>query len=252
LERQLIQLERLSLAGLMVSAVSHEVATPLSLIANTAEMLLLDSQRESATASELKKIVVQARRVAEMTRRMLDFVRPKPSELTALDIVALAYETLDLLKFPLRKGRIQASICAGTETPMLWGDRAQLQQVLFTLFTNSIQAMKNGGTLAVTVQQPEANRQGEEVVVNVDDTGPGISPQVMERMFDFFFTTKTGEGGTGLGLAISKQIIERHGGTIRAENIEGGGARLSFKLPGVAAGQASGPRRVACSASAGA
>jgi signal transduction histidine kinase len=242
LESHLIEVERMSLAGLMVSSVAHEVATPLSVIINIAEMLLQNPERDSSTAVELEKIVGQTRRVAEMMRGMLDFVRQKPVEFTAVDMKELARETLDLIEYEIRKARIKVSVESNPDTPRIWGDRAQLQQVLLNLINNAIQAMKNSGFLVLRIAEDSSSTNHvRTVLLTAEDTGPGISAKTIERMFDFFFTTKTAEGGTGLGLAISRQIIEGHGGTIAAENIESGGARLSVRLPAAIACAASVP-----------
>ena len=167
-----------------------------------------------------------------MTRTMLDFVRQGPARFTTVDLAELARETLDFIAHELRNARIKVSLDCSLDTPPIWGDRARLQQVLLNLFTNAIQAMKNGGHLTVRIAQ-DANpaKHRRTVLLSVEDTGPGISPEAIKRIFDFFFTTKMGESATGLGLAISRQIIERHGGTITAENIESGGARMALGLP---------------------
>ncbi|HXG92424.1 MAG TPA: ATP-binding protein [Blastocatellia bacterium] len=232
LERHLMQAERMSLAGLMVSAVAHEVATPLSVISNIAEMLLMDVERGSQQATELNKIVTQARRVAEMMRSILNFVRQRPAQFDAVNLAELARETLDLLEYELRKLGIQATVESSPAAPAVWGDAAQLQQVLLNLVTNAIQAMKNGGRLRIRISEAAgSDGRGRSALLIVEDTGQGITPEALDRLFDFFFTTKMAEGGTGLGLAISRQIVEGHGGTMAAENIEGGGARFLVKLP---------------------
>lgn len=231
IERFLAEAERTAHAGLMVASVAHEVATPLSVIANMAELLLLDCEREPAIAAKLKKIVTQAHRISEMTRRMLDFFRHRPTEFADVDLADLTRETLDLIKPELRKARIQVSVENQLETPSVWGDRAQLQQVLLNLFVNAIQAMKDGGLLTVRIHEEMSRAERQRtVLLTIEDTGPGIAPQTLERMFDFFFTTKIADGGTGLGLAICKQIIEGHGGAIRAENVENGGARFVIEM----------------------
>jgi len=231
IEGFLAEVERMSLAGLMVSAVAHEVATPLSVIANLAEMLLMDCERETAMAAKLKKIVTQAHRVSELMRHMLDFFRHRPAQFAEVELSELARETLDLVKPELRKARIHASVESHPGTPPVWGDRAQLQQVLLNLITNAIQAMKNGGRLRVIINEPADPPDGRRaVILAVEDSGCGIAPQVLARMFDFFFTTRVGDGGSGLGLAISKQIVEAHGGTILAENLDGGGARFAIEM----------------------
>jgi signal transduction histidine kinase len=232
LERHLIEIERMSLAGLMVSSVAHEVATPLSIIANIAEMLLQNSEPGSPASPELEKILTQARHITEMTRRMLDFVRQKPAQPSPVNLAELVCETLDLIEYELKKARIQASYESDPHTPFVWGDRAQLQQVLLNLINNAIQAMKNRGLLTVRIAEDASSVEDKRTVqMTLDDTGPGISPQAIDKMFDFFFTTKIAEGGTGLGLPISRQIVEGYGGTITAENIESGGARFLVRLP---------------------
>jgi signal transduction histidine kinase len=236
LERFLAEVERMSLGGLMVAAVAHEVATPLSVIANLAEMMLRDCERDSAMAAKLNKIVTQAHRISDMTRHMLDFFRHRPTEFADVDLAGLTNETFDLIKHELRKARIQVAVENHLEPPFIWGDRAQLQQVLLNLFVNAIQAMKDGGLLTVRINE-QASRANcrRTVLLTVEDTGPGIPPQTIEKMFDFFFTTKTAEGGTGLGLAICKQFIGGHNGTIRAENMENSGARFVIQLPAATA-----------------
>jgi PAS domain S-box-containing protein len=232
IERHLMQAERMSLAGQMVSAVAHEVATPLSVVANIAEMLRLDADPGSPADAELAKIVTQVRRVTEMMRGLLNFVRQSPAQYAAVDLGELARETLELMSYELRKARVETALEAGPATPPAWGDRNQLQQVLLNLLTNAMQAMKGGGRLSVRVGAAEGHGDGPKAVaLVVEDTGPGIAPEAAGRLFDFFFTTRGGEGGTGLGLAVTRQIVEGHGGRIAAENVRGGGARFSVTLP---------------------
>lgn len=232
IERHLMQAERMSLAGQMVSAVAHEVATPLSVVANIAEVLRLDVEPGSPTDAELSKIVTQVRRVTEMMRGLLNFVRQSPAQYAAVDLKQLAHEMLELMSYELRRARIVVSLEADPAPPPVWGDRNQLQQVLLNLLTNALQAMKEGGRLTVRISFAES-QDGEPraVALMVEDTGPGIAPEAMARLFDFFFTTRGGEGGTGLGLAITRQIVEGHSGRITAENVTGGGARFAVTLP---------------------
>jgi signal transduction histidine kinase len=235
LERHLMQAERMTLAGMMVSAVAHETATPLSVVANIAEMLLLDCDPRSATADELRKIILAARRVAEMMRNLLGFVRHKAARFEAVDMTQLVGETLELMKYELSRARIEVSVVCAPSLAV-WGDRTQLQQVLMNLITNAMQAMRDGGRLTIRLSEdPIAGEGGRMALIVVEDTGHGIPPQAEEKLFDFFFTTKSAEGGTGLGLALTRQIVKGHGGTISAENIRGG-ARFSVRLPAAVKG----------------
>ncbi len=232
IERHLIQAERMSLAGQMVSAVAHEVATPLSVISNIAEILLLDADPDSRASADLRKIVTQARRVAEKMRGLLNFVRQAPAQYRSVDLVQLARETLELMSYELRKAGVDVRFEIAPATPPVWGDTAQLEQALLNLLTNAMQAMKGGGQITVRIG-PDESRGGEPnaVALAVEDTGPGVAPEALDRIFDFFFTTRAEEGGTGLGLAITKQIVEGHRGRITVENLDGGGSRFTVTLP---------------------
>jgi PAS domain S-box-containing protein len=232
IERHLIQAERMSLAGQMVSAVAHEVATPLSVVANIAEMLQLDAEPDSRLAADLGKIVTQARRVAEMMRSLLNFVRQAPAQYAPIDLGQLARETLDLMSYELRKARVEEQFIADPAAPPVWGDRSQLQQVLLNLLANAMQAMKGSGRITIRIRAGESQRGEPNVVaLVVEDTGPGIPPEALGKIFDFFFTTRVGAGGTGLGLAIVKQLVEGHHGRITADNMSDGGARFTVTLP---------------------
>jgi signal transduction histidine kinase len=232
IERHLIQAERMSLAGQMVSAVAHEVATPLSVMANIAEMLQLDAAPDSRMAADLGKIVTQARRVSQMMRSLLNFVRQEPAKYSPVDLGQLARETLDLMSYELRKARVDAQFMTDPAAPPVWGDRSQLQQVLLNLLGNALQAMSGGGRITIRVRAGESPRgEPNAVALVMEDTGPGIALEALGKIFDFFFTTRVGAGGTGLGLAIAKQIVEGHHGRITAENMSGGGARFTVALP---------------------
>jgi len=232
IERHLIQAERISLAGQMVSAVAHEVATPLSVVANIAEMLHLDTEPDSPTGADLRKIVMQARRITEMMRSLLNFVRQAPAQYSSVDLCQMARETLELMSYELRRARLETRFEPSPATPPVWGDAAQLQQALLNLLTNAMQAMKDGGRIEVSIGVAES-RGGEPnaVALIVEDTGAGVPPGDLDKIFDFFYTTRGAEGGTGLGLAITRQIVEGHRGRITVENLDGGGARFTVTLP---------------------
>jgi C4-dicarboxylate-specific signal transduction histidine kinase len=199
LERQLIEAGRLSLAAMTASSVAHEVATPLSVIANIAEMLMMDCERDSATATSLRKIVSQARRVADMMREILNFIRERPVNFGAIDMSALVRETLDLIEYQLTESHIQVSVECSMDTSLIWGDRAQLRQVLLSVIATASQAMKNGGLLRVRICEGAVlNMPRPSVLITVEDTGRGMLAPAIERVFDNSFTTKTAEGGRNL------------------------------------------------------
>jgi len=229
LQWQARQAERMVLAGQIVSGIAHEAATPLSVIANLAEALLLDVPPESPMASDLRSIAAQARRIAEMLRRLLDFVRQAPPRFRPLDVNALIEETLALLRHSLRAARIEVVTHLDPRVPPLWADEGQLQQVLLNLFTNAVHAMPEGGRLIVRTEVLAG--APKPIRLTIEDTGTGIPPEYLPRIFDFFFTTRADRGGTGLGLAIARQIIEAHEGTIEVESEPGKGTRFRLQFP---------------------
>jgi PAS domain S-box-containing protein len=229
LEGQARRAERMVLAGQIVSGIAHEAATPLSVIANLAEALLLDVPPDSAMASDLRSIAAQARRIAEMLRRLLDFVRQAPPTFRPLDVNALLEETLALLRHSFRAARIDVVAHLDPEVPPLWADAGQLQQVLLNLFTNALHAMPEGGRLIVRTDVLPGTPL--PIQITVEDTGVGIPPEYRARIFDFFFTTRADQGGTGLGLAIARQIVEAHEGTIEVESAPGKETRFCLRFP---------------------
>ncbi len=229
LQWQARQAERMVLAGQIVSGIAHEAATPLSVIANLAETLLLDVPPDSPMAADLRSIAAQARRIAEMLRRLLDFVRQAPPAFRPLDVNALIEETLALLRHSFRAARIEVVTHLDPELPPVWADEGQLQQVLLNLFTNAIQAMPEGGRLSVRTELRAGTPK--PIHLTVEDTGMGIPPEYLSRIFDFFFTTRADRGGTGLGLAIARQIVEAHEGTIEVESAPGRGTRFRLRFP---------------------
>ncbi|MCS6817305.1 MAG: ATP-binding protein [Blastocatellia bacterium] len=221
--------ERMVLAGQIVSGIAHEAATPLSVIANLAEALLWDVPPDSSMASDLRSIAAQARRIAEMLRRLLDFVRQAPPAFRALDVNALVEETLALLRHSFRAARIEVITHLDPDLPPLWADEGQIQQVLLNLFTNAIHAMPEGGRLIVRTELLAGTPT--PIHLTVEDTGTGIPPEYLPRIFDFFFTTRADRGGTGLGLAIARQIVEAYEGTIEVESTPGKGTRFRLRFP---------------------
>jgi CheY-like chemotaxis protein len=135
---------------------------------------------------------------------------------------------LALQRTSLKKARITTSVAFGSQLPNIRGDPRELQQVLLNAVVNatqSIAATRGPGRIEISARETDAH-----VVVSVEDSGPGVAPEALERVFEPFFTTK-GDEGTGLGLSISSGLVRAMGGRMWLQNVEGGGARLSFELP---------------------
>ena len=173
----------------------------MSVVANIAEMLQLDAEPDSRLAADLGKIVTQARRVTEMMRSLLNFVRQAPAQYAPVDLVQIARETLDLMSYELRKARVEEQFIADPVAPPVWGDRSQLQHVLLNLLANALQAMKGSGRITIRIRAGESQRgEPNAVALIVEDTGSGIAPEALGKIFDFFFTTRAGVGGAVSGV----------------------------------------------------
>ncbi len=227
LQRKLLQADRLSQLGALVSGVAHELNNPLAAISAFAELLGVDAQTpELKESAEI--IHTEAIRAGRVIQTLLDFARQRPRQAVALDLQDVVERVLALHRSALKKARVQAVVRISDQVPPILGDPQELQQVLLNAIVNAQQAIESAGRpgkIFVT-----ARRTDDHAVVEVEDTGPGVPPELLERVFEPFFTTK-GEAGTGLGLAISFGLVKSMGGRIWMENIEGGGARLVLELP---------------------
>jgi two-component system NtrC family sensor kinase len=230
LEGQLAQSERLSSIGLLAAGVAHEVNTPLAVISSYTQMLTKQLRGDDRLAPLLEKITQQTFRASEITNGLLNFSRTGVAEFRELDLNQLLRETLVLLEHQFKTARVSVQLELQPELPAIRGNQGKLQQVFLNLFLNAKDSMPEGGSLRVTTVG------NGNVTVTVADTGSGISPENMRRIYDPFFTTKTSprEGerrGTGLGLSVSYGIIQEHSGKIRVASDPGHGTQFQLEFP---------------------
>ena len=227
-QAQLMQADKLKALGTLLSGMAHELNNPLSTIQLSVQLMKRQPTLSDAMRRRLDTMEEECDRASRIIRDLLVFARRKPPERrnTDLNEVIRATLTLQAPDFDLSNIRVVSEL---SPTPTIHADAHQLQQVLLNLFTNATQAMRSHtGRGVLTVR---AEQQGQEIVIHVEDDGPGISADNLGRIFDPFFTTKgTGEG-TGLGLSLSIGIVEAHGGRMAVENLPGGGARFTLRLP---------------------
>ncbi len=230
LETQLSQADKLSSIGLLAAGVAHEVNTPLAVISSYTQMLAKQLQGDPQKTGLLEKITRQTFRASEIVNNLLNFSRTSSTEFAEVDVNKVILDTLALLEhqFKTTKIQVRSDLTPGIST--IQGNSGRLQQVFLNLFLNAKDAMPGGGTLNV------ATSNGEFVSVRVADTGSGIAPENVNRIYDPFFTTKTSpkEGqprGTGLGLAVTYGIIQEHAGKIRVESTPGAGTTFSLDFP---------------------
>ena len=223
---QLLQAEKLSSLGLMAAGIAHEVNTPITGISSYTQMLLKETPASDARKSILEKIEKQTFRAAGIVNGLLNFARINGTEYQDLDVNRLLQESLTLLEHQLTRSGIRISRSLDTSIPMVFGNGGKLQQVFVNLFLNARDAMPGGGELRVHTGMNESM-----VIVDIEDTGTGISEDEIKRIYDPFFTTKGVSRGTGLGLTISYGIIQEHGGRILVDSEPGKGTRFRLKLP---------------------
>ncbi|MDW8353605.1 MAG: ATP-binding protein [Bryobacterales bacterium] len=228
LERRLVQADKLSSIGLLAAGVAHEVNTPLAVISTYAQMLAKQISGDQQKAALLDKIAKQTFRASEIVNALLNFSRTSPKEFTEVDLGRVIRETLSLIEHQLARARIEVRLELEEPLPLLRGDAGKLQQVFLNLFLNARDAMEEGGVLGVRARPSERG-----VEVEVSDTGRGIPPEHLHRIYDPFFTTKPSRKGTGLGLAVTYGIVREHGGLIDVESKPGQGTRFHLDFPAV-------------------
>jgi len=230
LESQLSQADKMSSIGLLAAGVAHEVNTPLAVISSYSQMLQKQLQGDEQKSKLMEKITRQTFRASEIVNNLLNFSRTGVAEFGDVDLNKVITDTLTLLEHQFKKSRIKVCDELAHDLPLIHGNQGKLQQVFLNLFLNAKDAMTQGGELRV------ATSNGSGVHVEVTDTGSGIAPEHIQRIYDPFFTTKTSprEGqnrGTGLGLSVTYGIIQEHAGKIRVESRPGQGTTFYLEFP---------------------
>jgi two-component system, NtrC family, sensor kinase len=226
LEQRLVQADKLSSIGLLAAGVAHEVNTPLAVISTYAQMLAKQVAEDTQKSILLDKIAKQTFRASEIVNSLLNFSRTSTTSFGEVNLNRVIQETLSLLEHQLQKSGIRVESSLDPGLGPVHGNTGKLQQVFLNLFLNARDAMGAGGTLEV-----RSWAEGGGVKIEVADTGHGIAPEHLRRIYDPFFTTKAARKGTGLGLSVTYGIIQEHGGSIEVSNRPGGGALFHLELP---------------------
>ena len=231
LRRQLLDARKQASLGELLGTTTHEFNNALTTILNYARMGL--RHRDQATRDKaLERILSAGTRAAKITASVLSMSRSRSSRFEPVDLTLLVEDVLVLLEREMMKYRVQVER-EFAPVPRVSANPGQLQQVLLNLLVNARQAMPNGGRLILRLSHDEASGL---VDVMVRDTGCGMPPEVMRRIFEPHFTTKsgpdeTGKGGSGMGLASCREIVEAHRGRIRVESAPGRGTAMTVRLP---------------------
>jgi PAS domain S-box-containing protein len=221
-QEKLLRQERLAALGQLAGGVGHELRTPLSTISNAVYFLKMKLQSADTAIREYLDIIKnQVRKGEKIIADLLDFSRVKSLERREIKVDGVVNRVLETQEFP---DSIQVTVDIPKDLPALFADSTHIEQVLGNLIANACQAMPEGGTLAIN-----ARLEGGMVAIDVHDTGSGIAPEHLKKVFEPLFTTKA--KGIGLGLAVCKNLIEANNGTITVKSEEGKGATFTLCLP---------------------
>jgi signal transduction histidine kinase len=236
-EREVLRAEQLAAVGQVAAGVAHELRNPLTAIKMLVQGGLEGRPPTGLTPEKLTIIEPEVRRIEHCIQTFLDFARPPRCERRSADLIDVIRRAVSLIEGRSRRQRVALATDFPPGPVLLCIDPEQVRQVLVNLLLNALDMLPHGGLVRIEVEcRGTANGAGNgrlpggsTVEVRVRDTGPGISPQVRSRLFEPFVSSK--ETGLGLGLSICKRLIEAHGGTIRGDNVRGGGASFAFTLP---------------------
>jgi PAS domain S-box-containing protein len=225
-QEQLLQSEKLAAMGRLTSQIAHELNNPLYGIMNTLELLKTEVSPQSKRRKILEMALSETVRLSDLLRKMLSFSKPDQEQRKPVDINTVIDEILLLHETQLRENDINLTSVFADGLGRVNASKDQLRQVFLNIVANGRDAMPNGGTLTVTT-----SGDGENVIIEITDTGMGIKEEHMDKIFDSFFTTKEEIKGVGLGLAVCYGFIKDHGGDIVVKSQEGTGTTFVITLP---------------------
>jgi signal transduction histidine kinase len=229
-ESRLVQAAKLAAVGEMAAGIAHELNNPLTTVSGFAELVLEELPEGSSAWNDMELVLREAQRARGVVRRLLDFARQSESARVRSDINEIIMDVLALVNHLLRISGIQLFTDLSDGIPWISVDRNQIKQVILNLVHNALHAMPTGGELHITTDRRRRN-QREWLAMSLADTGIGIAPENIERVFEPFFTTRSKDGGTGLGLSVTYGIIADHGGLIDVESQVGKGSTFTVWLP---------------------
>ena len=251
-ERQLQQAQKLAALGRLASEVAHEIGTPLSIISGRTEVIQKKLPPDHPLARDATTVLRQVERISGILRQLLDYARPRRLTRNPLPVEPVFTRVVELLDPIAARRQVRLVAQAPGVLPPILADADRLQQVLLNLVTNALDATPAGGQVRLTAGDADSGptpapaegrlriSRGRTpqpcVTIRLDDTGCGIPPERLEKIFEPFFSTKERAGGTGLGMAIVEDIVRAHGAAIEIESAEGRGTTIWLRWPAATAG----------------
>jgi len=224
---ELIYRERMIALGQIAGGVAHEVNNPLTTVSGWLQIMLGEASADDKRREPLHLMSTEVDRIANIVHHLLSFGRRAPSEAGPVRINRVLSDVLELIEYQIRSDniRIIKSLCECL--PPVMGDANQLKQVFLNIIVNARQAMPDGGVLTVTTRMTEDGR----VETAIGDTGCGMNPELTQKVFDPFYTTKGEQGGSGIGLFLCRNIAKDHGGALTVSSRPGEGSTFIVSLP---------------------
>ena len=216
---------KLASIGQLAAGIGHELSNPLSNIYSLTKLVQRGLSSDDQVSHDVGLIREEAERASNIIKGLLSFARQGPTDLSFFKVEKWIQESISLVERLAQRRDVQITPASIPDCD-LYGDRGLLQQALVNILVNAVQATQRGSEVEVTIELPN-----QDIRVIVQDQGPGISSEAVDKIFDPFFTTKPEGEGTGLGLSIAMGILQRHGGEITVENPPEGGARAIIKMP---------------------
>jgi two-component system, NtrC family, sensor kinase len=225
-----VQAAKLVAVGEMAAGIAHELNNPLTTVTGFAELILDETPKESEHRPDIEMVLHEALRARGVVRRLLDFARQGERARAACDLNEILEDVLALTRHFIHTNGVQLDAAFQKDLPWVSVDSNQMKQVFLNLVHNAVQAMPTGGSLAIRTEKRA--REGREwAVATIQDSGIGISPRDIDRIFEPFYTTRSTHGGTGLGLSVTYGIVTDHGGTIEVDSQPGQGSAFNVWLP---------------------
>lgn len=230
-QNQLIQAAKLASVGTLAAGVAHELNQSLMVIRGYTQMLLSDPTDSLRLKEDLGHIETQTTRMMKIIRQLKDFSRPSRGEYEWLHLEDVIENTLTMLERQLQQTQVSIVKQFSSHIPLLYADRNQLEQVFLNLIINAVDAVMSQQQRQIKLTLSQLDSQPGYVMIEIQDSGCGMSAAVQAHVFDPFFTSKEVGQGTGLGLSISYGLIQSHGGWIEVESEEGAGSLFRVILP---------------------
>ena len=236
LERGLQHVDKLVTVGQISAGLAHEIGSPLQIMSGRARALLLRDHSPEETRKNVRILAEQTDRIARIVDQLLRFARRRPARFAETSLAGPVQTVLDLIEHTARRRGVAIELQVAPDLPPVVADVDQIQQIVLNLAKNALEASRPGGAIRIRIESSWLPVQGSSRSVpgarlEVGDDGCGMSEEVLDRLFDPFFTTRETEGGTGLGLAVVKAIVMEHGGSIAASSTPGQGSRFTVDLP---------------------